>query len=149
MTCTCNSLSLWCDLRKVRQLLKKSKTEEENLKLHCQSLNVGNQRLRVEYLKLRRTLRNYQGRYDVAQRKMDLLPSSLLNPASKSLPYLPPIRTSSLPTSLQSVCLSGSWLGLDVYSEVQDAVNQEGAEHAVPLKSDELELSEIGRSDVR
>jgi hypothetical protein len=130
--------------------MKKSKTEEENLKLHCKTLNVKNQRLRVECLRLRTALQNYQRRYDVAQQKMDLIPLSLRSATSRSLPYLYPIRPSSLPTSLHNICLSGSWLELDIYSEVQDAVTKQGgARHALPLESDELEVSEIGRNDER
>jgi len=124
--------------------MKKSKTEEENLKTRCCSLNEKNQRLRVECLKLRTRLRNYQGRYDVARQKMDLIPMSLRSTTSTSLPRLYPVRPSSLPTSLQNICLSGSWLELDVYSEVQDAITEQG--RALPLESDELELSEFGRN---
>jgi hypothetical protein len=149
VTCICNSLSLWCDLRNVRQLLKRSKTEEEELKQRCKTLNAKNQRLRVECLRLRTAMQNYQRRYDVAEQKMDLIPLSLRNATSRSLPYLYPIRTRSLPTSLQNICLSGSWLELDIYSEVQDAVTEQVASgHALP-RSDELEMSEIGCNNER
>jgi hypothetical protein len=150
VTCICNSLSLWCDLRNVRQLLKRSKTEEEELKKRYKTLNGKTQRLRVECLRLRTAMHNYQRRYDVAQQKMEFIPSSLRNATSRSLPYLYPIRTRSLPTSLQNICLSGSWLELDVYSEVQDAVTRQGGDgQALPLDPEELELSEIGRNDER
>ena len=148
MTCICNSLSLWCDLRNVRQLLKRSKTEEEELKIRYRTLNAKTQRLRVECLRLRTEMHGYQRRYNVAKQKMDLIPLSLRNPTSRSLPYLCPIGTRSLPTSLQDICLSGSWLELDVYSEVQDAVTRQGTGgQALPLESDELELSEFGRNE--
>ena len=134
MTCICNSLSLWCDLRNVRQLLKRSKTEEEELKIRYKTLNAKTQRLRVECLRLRTEMHSYQRRYDVAKQKMDFIPLSLRNATSRSLPYLYPIGTRSLPTSLQDICLSGSWLELYVYSEVQDAVTRQGSDRqALPL----------------
>jgi hypothetical protein len=130
--------------------MKRSKTEEEELKQRCKTLNAKNQRLRVECLRLRTAMQNYQRRYDVAQQKMDVIPLSLRNATSRSLPYLYPIRTRSLPTSLQNICLSGSWLELDVYSEVQDAVTGQGGDgQALPLDPEEFELSEIGRNDER
>ena len=130
--------------------MKRSKTEEEELKKRYKTLNAKTQRLRVECLRLRTEMHNYQRRYDVAKQKMDFIPLSLRNATSRSLPYLYPIGTRSLPTSLQNICLSGSWLELDVYSEVQDAVTRQGSDgQALPLESDELELSEIDRNDER
>jgi hypothetical protein len=149
VTCVCNSLSLWCDLRNVRLLLKRSKTEEEGLKQRYKTLNAKTQRLRVECLRLRTAMQNYQGRYDVAQYKMDLIPMSLRNATSRSLPYLYPIGTRSLPTSLQNICLSGSWLELDIYSEVQDAVPGQMAGGRTLPRSDEIEMSEIGCNNER